>query len=67
MCKAKYFIEKMNYASRCKPVYSKNTLRVMKSVCAVKFSRSLNVTLPFPWNLIESKRLTSTIISNELN
>jgi len=43
------------------------TLRVMKSVCAVKFSRSLDVTLPFPWNLIESKRLTSTIISNELN
>jgi len=39
----------------------------MKAVCAVKFSRSLDVTLPFPWNLIESKRLKSTIISNELN
>jgi len=39
----------------------------MKSVCAVKCLRSLDVTLPFPWNLIESKRLTSTFISNELN
>jgi len=43
------------------------TLRVMKSVCAVKFSKSLNITLPFLWNLIDSKRLNSTIISNELN
>jgi len=30
----------------------------MKLVRAVQLSRSLDVTLPFPWNLIESKKFS---------
>jgi len=56
-----------NRLASLRPDSGVNTLRVMKSVCAVKFSKSLDITLSFLRNLIDSKRLNSTIISNELN